>query len=337
MKTGRVRKREERPAEEPEVKPPVAEEPARPPAPEPEPRPAARPSPQPSPRPTTAAAKRRKSSNLLLIVFIAIVVIIACIVIMMLLRGGTDEWVEATRANGAWTATTTVFGPQVLIQEKWEADCISDPSGSVRVGSCILKDANTYRDTVIEDYEEYAYDIYYEETYQDVYNAQGTEFAVTALGTDDWWEENLHYAREEELDRDSCQYTSFTLWVNDPNDSTQEVEVFLSECEVWDHVTVTERVYDQKDWCQCNVTTLAQIGTQTEQGTGTTVHWPQPAVPAGGNTQQAFSGKVTFLGNDYSYTVTTDDPNQYQDYMTGQYYIGLRNEKPVTVSKNPSD
>jgi hypothetical protein len=272
-----------------------------------------------------------------LIVFIAIVVLIAIIVIVTLLRGGADEWVEATRANGAWTTTTTLFGPQVLIEERWEADCVSDPNGSILIGSCIQKDANTYRDTVIDDYEEYAYNIYYEETYQQVYNAQGTQFVVTALGKDDWWEENLHYTREEELDRDSCQYTSYTLWVDDPNNTTQEVEVFLSECEVWDHVTATERVYDQKEWCQCNVTTLAQIGTQTDQGTGTAVRWPRPAVPAGGNTQQAFSGKVTFLGGDYSYSVTTDDPSQYQEYMTGQYYIGLRNEKPVTVSRNPSD
>jgi hypothetical protein len=105
---------------------------------------------------------------------------------------------------------------------------------------------------------------------------------------------------------------------------------------VWDHVTVSERVYDQKRWCQCDVTSLVEMGTQSEQGIGMDVRWPNPRVSAGGRAEQGFKGRVTFLGGDYTYTVTTEDASQYQSYLTEQYYIGLRKGKPVSVRKNPS-
>jgi hypothetical protein len=270
-------------------------------------------------------------------VFAAIVAVIVIVAIIMLLspRGGTQEWIEVSQATGTWTTNATVFGPQVAIEEQWEADCISDPNSSVRAGTCLMRDADTFHDEVRDDYDEYAYDIYYEETWEQTYQAQGTQFLAAALASDDWWEGNMHYTRVEELDRESCTYTEYTVWVDDPADSSQETEVYLSECEVWDHVTESERIYDQKSWCQCDVTTFAQLGLQSEQGTGRAFHWPEPAVPAGGRTEESFSGQVTFLGDDYTYTVSTDDPAQYQDYLTGQYYIGVKNDTPVTVSKNP--
>jgi len=266
-------------------------------------------------------------------------VILACLVIFFLvgLGGKTEEWVEVTRANGTWTSTLVVLGPQVQVEERWEADCTREANAVVRAGSCIQKPSTTYQDRVVEDYEEFAYEIYYDETWDQTYQAQGTDFAPIGLGSDDWWEDNLHYTRQEILDRDTCQLTSYAVWVDDPADTSQEIEVYLSQCEVWDRIVVQERVYDQGLWCLCDVTTLAQIGQQTEQGAGLDVLWPSPSVPQGGQTQSAFKGQVTFLGGDYSYTVTTDDLNQYQDYLSSTYYIGLKDGKPVAVSKNPRD
>lgn len=246
-----------------------------------------------------------------------------------------DEWVPVSRADGQWTATVKILGPQATREERWEADCRAEPLATLQAGTCVLKQTERYDDQVVDDYEEYAYNIYYEETYQQVYEAQGTEFVVTSLGSDDWWEENLHYVLEEELDTASCQYTEYTTWVDDPDDTAQEMEVYLSECEVWDHVVVYERVYEQANWCGCDLITLVEVGQEVEQGSGASIRWPQPAVPAGGRSEQSFQATVTFLGDDYAYTTTTDDVATYQDYLTGQYYIGLDNGEPFRVSKNP--
>ena len=256
-------------------------------------------------------------------------------VIIMTHRGRPDEWVQVTRKNGSWTTTATVLGPQVTIEEGWEVDCTSDATATVRTRSCIEKDADTYRDTVVDDYEEYAYDIYYEETWDKTYETRGTQFVATTLGSDDWWEGNLHYTREEELDKSNCEYTNYTVWVDNPQSRSEEMEVHLARCEVWDHIVVEERVYDQKLWCQCEMTTLIEMGQQTEQGTGMDIDWPNPVVPAGGRVDRAFKGQVIFWGDDYSYAATTDDLSKYQDYLMVQYYIGLRDGRPVRVSKNP--
>jgi hypothetical protein len=316
MKTGRVRTKEQPPEEQADLPQPPA---AKPP---------------PSARPVPGKAGKIPAG-----VWIVggLFVVLACFVMMMTVFGGkrADQWIEVTRATGEWTTTTTVFGPQVTMQEAWETDCTAKPNATVRAGTCIMKDTNAYQDRVVDEYDEYAYNIYYEETYSQVYEAKGSEFVPTQLKTDEWWKDNLHYSLQEELDRESCQYSSYTVWVDDPQDNTQETEVYLSDCEVWDHVTVTERVYEQKAWCQCDVTNLVQMGQQSEQGTGSAIRWPNPSVPAGGRSEQSFKGQVTFLGGDYTYRSTTEEVAQYQDYLTDQYYIGLRDGKPVAVSKNP--
>ena len=332
MKTGRVRRKGQ--PTPPEPAPDQQAAPKPPATPQPPPRPpkaTVRP-----PRPGGAPPKSRPPWLILGILALVLLCILA-FVFFVVVRSGADEWVEVTRANGTWTTTTTVYGPQVTVQERWETDCLNDPQATVRPGTCILKDADTYTDKIVDDYEEYAYDIYYDETWDTTYQAQGTDFAVTTLGKDDWWEGNLHYARQEELDKGSCEYTTYSIWVDDPQDRSQEIEVYLAQCEVWDHVVVEERVYDQKRWCQCDVTTLVVIGQQSEQGTGLDVHWPDPTVPAGGRTERAFQGQVTFLGGDYSYTTTTNKLDQYRDYMQSQYYLGIRDDKPVSISKNPKD
>ena len=183
----------------------------------------------------------------------------------------------------------------------------------------------------MDDYEEYAYDIYYEETWDKTYETQGTEFVVTTLGSDDWWGGNLHYTRQEELDKSACEYSTFTVWVDDPQNSSQQIEAYLAECEVWDHVVVEERVYDQQLWCQCETSTLIAMGRQSDQGAGMDVTWSNPSVPAGGRVERAFTGQVIFLGDDYFYTATTDDLSKYLDYLTRQYYIGLEDGEPMTV------
>ena len=336
MKTGRVRKKEKSP-QEPAPQEEAAEAPA----------PAAKPAPKPSrprsstkktqPRPAGTTSNKHKPPYLIFGIMGAIVVCFIIFAIIMTMRGGADEWVKATRVNGAWTTTVSVLGPQTKIEQMWEAECTSNPNNTVHFGSCILKDADTYQDRVVDDYEEYAYNIYYEETWSKIYQAQGASFNVTSLDTDDWWEGNLHYTRQEELDKGSCQYTTYAIWIEDRQSSTQEVEVFLSECEVWDHIVVKEREYDQKSWCQCDVTTLVEIGQQHEQGTGLDIQWPNPNVPTGGRTERSFKGQATFLGDDHTYTTTTDDVAKYQNFMMSTYYIGLRDGKPVTVSKNPKD
>jgi hypothetical protein len=323
MKTGRVRKKAAPPPQEPAAPPPT-----QPSSPAPTP-----------PRPAPSAPAARRGSKVPTGVWIVggLFLVMVCVIMIMTVFGRkqAEEWVEVTRASGEWTTTVTVFGPQVTIEERWETDCLNEANASVRTATCILKDTNTYNDTIVDEYDEYAYNIYYEETYEQVYEASGTQFVVTQLKTDDWWQENLHYVLEEELDKESCQYTNYTLWVDDPQDSTQEVEVYLSECEVWDHVTVYERVYDQRRWCQCDVTSLVQIGQETDSGTGASVIWVDPSVPAGGRTETAFQGRVTFLGGDYTYTATTKDLAQYQDYLTGQYYLGIRDGKAVSIRETP--
>jgi hypothetical protein len=319
MKTGRVRKKAQPPPEEKaqEGQPPVG-----PPASEP-----------------SIEAKPGQPLSVGCIVGLVVTVIALAVILILVFggRGDTEAWIKASGADGSWTTSITVFGPQVTVHEEWQDDCVSDPLGTVRPGTCYMKNTDAYRDTVVDEYEEYAYDIHYEETWDRVYQVQGTEFAVASLGTDDWWEDDLHYTVQEELDKDSCEYSSYTLWVDDPDDSTQETEVYLSECEVWDHVVVYQRVYEQEPWCQCDVTALVPLAELSEQGGGTRVLWASPDVPSGGSTEQSFQGQVTFLGDDHTYTVTTTDPEQYEHYLTGEYYIGLRDGKPVGISASPPD
>ena len=332
MKTGRVRKKAQ-PTESQAEKSPPAKPKAKPKKPKPRtrPRPTAT-----SHRPPSGPSKPPGGPPKLIFgIFIAVFLCFALVMLFLTLHGGAKEWVRATRAEGAWTTTVTLLAPQVQSQEMWEEECRNTPNGAVRAGTCILKKGKAYQEQVVDDYDEYAYDIYYEETTDQVYQAQGANFVTTQLGGDDWWEGDKHYIRQEELDKGSCQYTNYTVWIDDPQDASQEIEVYLSECEVWDHVVVKERVYDQKRWCVCDVTTLAPLTSQSEQGTGLDIRWPEPSVPSGGRAERSFKGQVTFGGDDYVYTVTTDDLALYRDYLTGQYYIGIKDGKAVTVRKNP--
>ena len=231
MKTGRVRKKAEpSPPKETAPHTPAPGEEAAPSRPPSKPRKPAR-----TPRPAGTATAPRKSISIGCI-FAAVVAVIAILAIIILLSslGGDREWIEATQASGTWTTSTTVIGPQVAIQDKWETDCINDPNSSVRTGTCLMKDSDTYRDEVRDDYDEYAYSIYYEEAEEKLYEASGEDFVVTQLNEgEDYWEDDRHFIIEEWLDKETCQYTSYTVWITDPEDAAYEAEVVLSECEVF--------------------------------------------------------------------------------------------------------
>jgi hypothetical protein len=320
MKTGRVRQKAQAPAEgvaapaQPEATAPASGLQQRPVGVQP-----------------LLAAKAPSSRGIFLVFALGIVTVIVIMVIFALGRR-PKEWVPVTRASGSWETTVTVFGPQATLQNLWQTECAASPTSRVRAETCVQ--ADTGREQVVGQRDEFAYEIYYEETWSQVYQAQGIEFTVTELGSDDYWEGNRHYTVVEEVKKDTCQLTGYTVWVDNPGNTTQQQEVYLSQCEVWDRVTVSERVYGLR--CQCEVIVEARLGQQAAQGEGATVNWPQPVLPGGGRTQQAFAGRVTFVGADHTITVTTNDLGQYTGYLTDQYYIGLnRKGDPVSVSRNP--
>jgi hypothetical protein len=290
--------------------------------------------PPPSSQPPAAPAQTRAPGNLVLWVFIGIVAVIACIVLLMLIRGGTkpDAWVPASRASGEWTTGVTVMGPQLTIQQAWQTDC-TNGGGAVRAETCVSRDTGRWNDQPSDQYDEYAYNIYYDETWQKPYQAEGAEFVTTTLGGDDRIQGSRRYVTQEQLKNDSCQQTEYTVWVDDPQSAQQEIEVYLLECEVWNRVTVYDQVQDQ--WCQCEVTQLVSLGETNNQGTGFDILWPQPVLPSGGRSEQSFSGRVMFVGEDYTFTVTTTDPRQYQEYLSGQYYIAIKDGRPISVSRTP--
>jgi len=309
-----------------------------PPAPQPS-RPAYGQAPAPAPRPEAVTAPQRSGLPISLGCLFGIVVAIIVLILLWVLLSGrrsNQEWIPATAASGQWDTGVTIFGPQVTTTEGWEADCTRNSAAIVRSGSCMLKDTDVYQDQVVDDYGEYAYNIYYEETWSRVYEAEGIQFVATTLGTDEWWDGNRRYSSVEEIDQESCNYTNYTIWVDDPTNPAQETEVYLSECEVWDHVIAYERVYEQSPWCLCDVTNLVQLGRQSQQGSGLLILWPDPNLPSGGQTEQSFQGQVTFTGGDYTFTTTSTDPDEYRRYLSGQYYIAVRNGRPVAVSETPA-
>jgi hypothetical protein len=337
MKTGRVRKKAEPGAQGPTTPQP------QPTVSTPQPQPTVS---TPKPHPTVSAAKLHPTVAtaqpkpkiptwaILAAMSICFALAIACLVI----SGGrpkAEQWIKAEQADGVWTTTVTVLGPQAPVQGCWQTDCTADRNCAVQPGTCVMATATAYREVAVKEYDELAYNIYWEETWDQVYEAQEADFVVIQLGSDDRWEGDLHTVRQERLKKDTCEYTEYTVWVTDPQDKSQEIEVYLSECEIWDHVTVTRKEYEERSWCQCETTTLVKIGEQSEQGSGLEVRWPQPSVPRGGRADQSFAGQVVFRGDDYSITVSSKNLAEYQRYLTGQYYIGVRDGQAMQISPNP--
>jgi hypothetical protein len=326
MKTGRVRSKEEMPAEEPR---PVPEGQA--PAGE---------TPPPAPAATLEAVSPVKAQapagKRLPLIFIVVAAVIACLVLIVVLRSCTRarEWVPASQVTGNWTAGVQLLVPQVQTNETWQASCQS-AQGIVQQATCVLKPTGQFNDQPTRTYDEFAVNSYYDETWRKTYDAQGTEFVTTELGGDDRIENNQRLVSKEYLKDGTCQQTQYTVWVDDPQDSTQQIEVYLYDCEVWEQVSVYDSA--QAPWCQCQVTVLAPMPVQTVQGTGLQVTYPTLLIPQGGKAEQSFQASVTFVGGDGQYTLTqtTNDPAQYRDWLTTPYYLGIRDGKAVNLSTEP--
>jgi hypothetical protein len=139
---------------------------------------------------------------------------------------------------------------------------------------------------------------------------------------------------EEWLDEETCQYTEYAVWITDPENDEYEIEVLLSECEVWDHVVVKERIYAQEEYCQIEtVDSLAVQDTLTRQGAGTNVEWPEASVPTNGRLEQEFDGVVVFRANGTEHRVRVDDLDQYMRYLTVSHYLGVDDDgKVITLT-----
>ncbi len=324
MKTGRVRSKEEMPAEEPR---PVPEGEASPPVPGPTPESVAS---------TGEPAPAAKRTPLIVIALIAACACIALVVLLLALRscGGAQEWVPATQVTGNWTAGVQLFAPQVQTRETWQSGC-TGAQGIVQQATCVLRPTGQFKDQPSRTYDEYVANSYYDETWSKTYDAQGTDFVVTQLGGGDRVENVQRLVSKEYLKDDTCQQTEFTVWVDDPQNSAQQVEVYLYDCEVWQNVTVYDS--EQAPWCQCLVSVLAPMPVQSAQGTGLQVAYPTLLIPEGGKSEQSFEASVTFVGGDgkYSLVRTTSDPAKYRDWLTTPYYLGIRDGRVVNLSTQP--
>jgi len=321
MKTGRRRKKEE-PQESPEQ---ISFQP-----PQPTSKPKAAPARPESKKPTPS---RRSKLVFPILIAVAALVIGAMMCGRSCLgpRQAPATYLPAT-ADGSWTATVNLLVPGVTVEGRFRADCEADADCTVMPGTCEMRESeDRYTERVVDDYDEYAYSIYYEETEGVLYEASGERFVLTQLNeAEDWWEGERHYFSEEWLDRETCQYTNYTVWISDPEDPEYEIEVILSECEVWDHVVVKERVYEQGEYCQTrNVGSLEVQDSFTRQGRGSAVDWPDPLLPEDGKLERAFEGTVVFRADGARHTVTTEEEDKYVRYLTVPYYLGLDEDGDV--------
>ncbi len=238
----------------------------------------------------------------------------------------------AADADGSWTTTVKIVAPQVAVRGRYRSDCDADANCTVIPGTCEVRErADAGAEQTVDDYDEYAYSIYYEEAEDRLYEAAGQDFVPTELNAArDWWDGDRHYYSEEWLDRETCQYTQYTVWITDPDDPEYEVEVVLSECEVWDHVVVKERAYREEAYCQTeNVESLAVQDVRTLRGAGTLVEWPDTVAPAGGELVREFEGTVEFRAEGARRTVETTDVDKYMRYLTVPHYLGLDEDGDV--------
>jgi hypothetical protein len=106
--------------------------------------------------------------------------------------------------------------------------------------------------------------------------------------------------------------------------------VVLSECEVWDHVVVKERVYGEQEYCQTeNVDSLAVQDTLTRQGVGAGVEWQDTIAPADGRLERGFEGTVVFRADGAQRTVQVTDSDTYVRYLTVPHYLGVDDQGNV--------
>jgi len=313
MKTGRRRKKQPSEQKPPETSPAKAD-PHRPTS------------------PSLAPVGRKKPTNLknklLPIILFAFFALVVAALICATCSGPRVEPAQYVPANaeGSWTASIRVLVPQTATAERFRSDCEADPACTILPGTCALRERiDDFSEEQVDEYDDFAYEIYYEETEGKLYEAQGNDFAATQLNQDeDWWDDELHHVAEEWLDEETCQYTQYTTWITDPDDTDYEIEVVLSQCEVWDHVTVYRKVFEQGESCQVEIVEgMSIIESLSQQGSGPTVNWPAASIPADGESEREFKGTVIFRAEGNSYTASTNDEHTYQQYLTVQYYLAL--------------
>jgi hypothetical protein len=296
--------------------------------------------PTPTPKPTPSTPARPPSRSPLprgLVPILAIATVLCALVIGILICGRScfspkaETYLPAT-AEGSWRTTVKVLVPQTARSEGWRSDCESDPDCAVLSGTCQMRPReDKFAETQVDEYDDYAYNIYYEEEEDKIYEASGTDFAVTEMNPPkDWVEDDRHYTAEEWLDKETCQYTNYTVWITDPDDATEEIEVVLSECEVWENIAVMQRVYEEEDYCQTEIVDeLVVKDTFTENGTGANVTWPNVQTPADGKLEREFKGTVVFRAEGVEHTVRTDDAGAYARYVSVTHYLGLNKDGKV--------
>jgi hypothetical protein len=291
--------------------------------------------PQPASRPPSAArqaapAPQQKRSKVPpAVIIFAVFAVIVCLIVGLVLCSGprrtATEYLPAD-ASGSWVSTVRVMAPELTVEDRFRTDCEADANCTVVAGTCNVRDReDRFTERVVDDYDDYAYNIYFEEAERQLYEASGQDFVVTELNPpEDRWEGERHFVAEEWLDEDTCQYTQFTVWITDPDNSADEIEVVLSECEVWDHVVVTEKVYEQEEFCRAEIVgPLIAQDTLTRRGTGDAVAWASAAAPAAGELQRAFTGTVRFEADGVTHEVQVHDADAYARYMTVRHYLGV--------------
>jgi hypothetical protein len=257
---------------------------------------------------------------------LVIILIVAVVMLGRACSGPAAATYLPAQATGSWATTVQVLAPQITTMERWRTDCEADGRCTVVLETCEVQDRrDRFTEREIENYDDYAYNIYFEELGQELYEVSGDAFIIVQLNPDgDRWEEERHYVSEEWLDKETCEYTSYTVWITDPEDTSEEVEVVLSECEIWDHVIVTEKVYEQDEFCVTeNVEGLVVLDTLTAEGLGTGVDWPPADRPDGGELQSQFKGVIVFLADGVEHTISVTDPNAYARYLTVPHFLGL--------------
>ena len=315
MKTGRRRQREETPAPPEPAEPDIGQS-------------------EPVVAPPKVGLLRRRPS-IVEIALVVILVVIAIIAVVMLSRGCSGPQAVAylpAQAAGSWATTVQVLAPQIVAREGWQSACEADAQCTILVDTCEVRERqDRFTEREVDNYDDYAYSIYFEELEQELYEASGDAFVVTQLNAvEDRWEGERHYVSEEWLDKETCEYTTFTVWITDMDDTSQEVEVVLSECEVWDHVIVTEKVYEREEYCQTeHVEGMVVLDTLTDQGSGAGVDWPAVAKPEGGELQSQFEGVIVFRADGTEHRVTVTDPDAYVRYLTVPHFLGLDEEGNV--------
>ena len=276
-----------------------------------------------------ALAQPRRRPSIVEITLIIVVVVIAILAIVTMSRACSGPQASVylpAEAAGTWATTVQIMVPQIVDGQGWRTACEASGTCTVLAGTCEMRDRqDRFSEREVENYDDFAYSIYFEELTKQLYEAAGSDFSATQLNPDeDRWEGERHTVSVEWLDRETCEYTSFTVWITDPDDTSQDVEVVLSECEIWDHVVVTEKVYEREEYCQTEtVQGLTVLNTLTDQGAGMAVNWPAAVQPRGGELQSQFRGEIVFRADGTEHRITVTDPDAYVRYLTVPQYLGL--------------